>query len=109
MHALYTIARETFMISMSSFVHFRMFHVHMGLCACVRVVFACVRAGSRALITACIEANHGTAEEGEARAAMLHILPNAAPSEHESTGRVVLPEAPAARRAAKRPKSGACG
>jgi len=85
----------------------------MGLCACVRVVFACVRvyirAGSRALVTACIEANHGTAEEGEARAAMLHILPNAAPSEHESTGRVVLPEAPAARRAAKRPKSGACG
>ena len=76
---------------------------------CLRV-FVCVyiRAGSRALVTACIEANHGTAEGGEPRAAMLHILPNAAASEHDSTGRV-LPEAPAARRAAKRPKSGACG
>ena len=89
--------------------------MYMWVCVLVRVlclrVFVCVyiRAGSRALVTACIEANHGTAEGGEPRAAMLHILPNAAPSEHESTGRVVLPEAPAARRAAKRPKSGACG
>ena len=87
------------------FVCFMYMWVCVIVCVLCLRVFVCVyiRAGSRALVIACIEANHG-----EPRAAMLHILPNAAPSEHES-GRVVLPEAPAARRAAKRPKSGACG
>ena len=36
-------------------------------------------AESRAIVTACMEANHG----GEPRVVMMHIVPNAVASEHQ--------------------------